>query len=240
MEKERRVSPRFVQRKLSRSLFSAFATRLCTNESKWENKSNYALCIGCSSVNRANSVKTARKIFAERKNFLFQSFNTEFSLPNGYILARRYFVVCANGISVVLLAFGILILLGNRFSLLFSFRTKTFVFRCFLKSIEEMFEKYSSRQRFSRFSHSIDHSNLHRTSNDAWLFRAQRFRTCRRLQFDDDLFQRRHGCFSFDANISFVFTSFTFSIELTASRLSTFHNFNELYKRQRFTLVRFL
>lgn len=38
-----------------------------------------------------------------------------FSLPDAYIVTRRYFVVCADGLSIVLLACGILILLGNRY-----------------------------------------------------------------------------------------------------------------------------
>lgn len=27
---------------------NAYATRLCTNESQWEERTNYELCIGCS------------------------------------------------------------------------------------------------------------------------------------------------------------------------------------------------
>ncbi|CAF3345037.1 unnamed protein product [Rotaria socialis] len=74
----------------------AYATRLCTNQSRWEERANYGLCIGCSPADLSNSSGT-----------------NAFSLPTAYIVTRRYFVVCANGLSIVLLAFGILILLGN-------------------------------------------------------------------------------------------------------------------------------
>ncbi|CAF0872376.1 unnamed protein product [Adineta ricciae] len=74
----------------------AYATRLCTNESRWEEKSYYGFCIGCSPAELTNSNAT-----------------NAFSLPPTYVIIRRYFVVCANGLSIVLLACGILILLGN-------------------------------------------------------------------------------------------------------------------------------
>lgn len=34
----------------------AFATRLCTNNSQWENKGDYSLCMGCSPADVSNSV----------------------------------------------------------------------------------------------------------------------------------------------------------------------------------------
>ncbi|CAF1315023.1 unnamed protein product [Adineta steineri] len=74
----------------------AYATRLCTNESRWQDKGHYSLCMGCSPSELSNSSTTG-----------------PFSLPPAYVVIRRYFVVCANGLSIVLLACGILILLGN-------------------------------------------------------------------------------------------------------------------------------
>ena len=38
----------------------AYATRLCTNESKWEEKGDYGLCIGCSGE-LSNSVRIKKK-----------------------------------------------------------------------------------------------------------------------------------------------------------------------------------
>ncbi|CAF4123352.1 unnamed protein product [Rotaria sp. Silwood2] len=73
-----------------------YATRLCTNQSRWEDKAHYSLCMGCSPAELFNSSRA-----------------NAFSLPAAYIVTRRYFVVCANGLSMVLLACGILILLGN-------------------------------------------------------------------------------------------------------------------------------
>ncbi|CAF1041975.1 unnamed protein product [Rotaria sordida] len=80
----------------NKNFLIAYATRLCTNQSRWEDKSHYGLCIGCSPDELSNSSRT----------------NT-FSLPEAYIVTRRYFIVCANGLSIILLACGILILLGN-------------------------------------------------------------------------------------------------------------------------------
>ena len=38
------------------SVFEAYATRLCTNESQWEERSHYELCIGCSTADSADTV----------------------------------------------------------------------------------------------------------------------------------------------------------------------------------------
>ena len=45
---------------------------------------------------------------------VFQNNSDAFSIPSNYVNARRYFIICANAISIVLLAIGIAILLGNR------------------------------------------------------------------------------------------------------------------------------
>ncbi|CAF0800724.1 unnamed protein product [Adineta ricciae] len=71
----------------------AYASRLCTNKSRWEARSNYELCIGCSPEN--------------------VNITDEFGIPLDYIIARKYFIISANIISVILLAVGIIILLGN-------------------------------------------------------------------------------------------------------------------------------
>ena len=39
-----------------KSFYLAYALRLCTNESVWEEKGDYSLCIGCSSDEIHNSV----------------------------------------------------------------------------------------------------------------------------------------------------------------------------------------
>ncbi|CAF0752214.1 unnamed protein product [Adineta steineri] len=72
----------------------AYASRLCTNKSRWDTRSNYELCIGCSSDGYSNVTET-------------------FSIPPNYIIARKYFIVCANILSIILLIIGIFILLGN-------------------------------------------------------------------------------------------------------------------------------
>ena len=55
------------------------------------------------------------KVHPVFSTLLFQTTTQAFSLPMSYIVTRRYFVVGANCLSMILLAFGILILLGNRF-----------------------------------------------------------------------------------------------------------------------------
>lgn len=47
-------------------------------------------------------------------NFHFQNSTELLSLPDTYVSIRRYFVIVANCLSIVLLALGILILLTNR------------------------------------------------------------------------------------------------------------------------------
>jgi hypothetical protein len=41
---------------ISKTFYLAYALRLCTNESVWEEKADYSLCIGCSSDEIPNSV----------------------------------------------------------------------------------------------------------------------------------------------------------------------------------------
>lgn len=97
----------------------AFATRICTNESRWEERGDYNLCIGCVPDEVSNSVCSLQDFpFWNRMIHLFQTAPSAFSLPITYIVTRRYFIIGANGLSIILLAFGILILLGNRFVLL--------------------------------------------------------------------------------------------------------------------------
>jgi hypothetical protein len=45
---------------------------------------------------------------------LMQNQTGDLSLPEDYLLVRRYFVLAAHSISIVFLTLGILILLGNR------------------------------------------------------------------------------------------------------------------------------
>ncbi|UJR28308.1 hypothetical protein I4U23_009553 [Adineta vaga] len=71
----------------------AYASRLCTNQSQWEPRSNYELCIGCSQIN--------------------VNLNDTFVISPNYIIIRKYFILFANILSIILLALGILILLGN-------------------------------------------------------------------------------------------------------------------------------
>ena len=124
-------------------------------------------------------------------SYTFQNVTNAFSLPPTYVIIRRYFVVCANGLSIVLLACGILILLGNRFVY---FSESVFLdFSCllFLQSSSTMFSKYSACEYLSCFSHSICHSNHCRTANESWILRPQCFLSDRCMQSNFNIFQRR-------------------------------------------------
>lgn len=43
-------------------LILAYAARFCTNESRWEERGEYGLCIGCPTQNISISVRVQRKI----------------------------------------------------------------------------------------------------------------------------------------------------------------------------------
>ena len=102
-------------RNINFAFLLAFATRSCTNETRWEEKGDYNLCIGCTLDEVSNSVCILNEFCSWIERCLFQTASPAFSLPISYIVTRRYFIVGANGLSIILLAFGILILLGNRF-----------------------------------------------------------------------------------------------------------------------------
>ncbi|CAF3729645.1 unnamed protein product [Rotaria sordida] len=76
---------------------NTYASLLCTNESRWEERSHYELCIGCSSVDSLDLNTT-----------------DIFLIPLNFLIIRKYFIICANGLSIILLTIGIFILLGNR------------------------------------------------------------------------------------------------------------------------------
>ncbi|CAF0817501.1 unnamed protein product [Rotaria sp. Silwood1] len=75
---------------------NAYASLLCTNESRWEERSHYELCIGCSSVDQLNL-----------------NITDIFLIPSKFLITRKYFIICANSLSIIFLTIGIFILLGN-------------------------------------------------------------------------------------------------------------------------------
>ncbi|CAF1257690.1 unnamed protein product [Rotaria magnacalcarata] len=75
---------------------NVYASLLCKNESRWEEKSHYELCIGCTTIDPLDGNKTDL-----------------FLIPSSFLITRKYFMTCANGLSVIFLIIGIFILLGN-------------------------------------------------------------------------------------------------------------------------------
>ncbi|CAF3965248.1 unnamed protein product [Rotaria sp. Silwood2] len=112
----------------------AYASLLCKNESQWEGRSHYELCIGCSSVNSLNLNRT-----------------DIFLIPLSFLITRKYFIICMDSLSILLLTIGIVILLGNR-NILHVNIFLVFLIRSIIQIIAEIFmsKGYFSHNVFER------------------------------------------------------------------------------------------